>query len=340
MKEIQTVYTRVPTGILPQLTRLCREHPMENLDEITSFILYTLDSNAVYTLTPGWAPLNEDIVEYFLFQGGRGYCEHFAATATLMYRLYGIPARYAAGYMVLPDDFTEQESGVWTASITDEAAHAWVEIFLADYGWTPVEVTLARDERISAVYPGFDSEVFGQIRRDYNWEEEDVKTPEEIGRKKHEGKTSWWEENFEFEIDFEENKQWFYALGAWGLYSLCMLPFFFDYRRLKRIRKLERAGCRRVFSRLLQMMQFEGILKGYDGTEEDFAEELGQVLLVPAEDIARMQASVSQAAFGTRATAQAEEDYVRSMYMRLAETVYGTLSWHRKLIFRYWKAFY
>ena len=88
------------------------------------------------------------------------------------------------------------------------------------------------------------------------------------------------------------------------------------------------------------MIQFEGILKGYDGTEEDFAEELGQVLLVPAEDIARMQAIVSQAAFGTRATAQAEEDYVRSMYMRLAETVYGTLSWHRKLIFRYWKAFY
>ncbi len=338
MKEIQTVYTRVPTGILPRLTEMCRAHPMEGLDEITSFILHTLDSNAVYTLTPGWAPQNEDIVEYFLFKGGRGYCEHFAAAATLMYRLYGIPARYAAGYMVLPEDFTEQEQGVWTASVTDEDAHAWPEIFLADYGWTPVEVTLAGGGEISAVYPGFDTEALGQ-RGYYDWEAEEAGIPEEAGHKAQGSRSYWWED-LDFEFVSEENRQWFYALGICVLYSLCMLPFFFDYRRLRRIRKLEQAGCRSVFSRLLQMLQFGGILKEYDGTEEDFAAALGQALPVPMEDIARMQAIVSQAAFGIKETEQQEEEYVRSMYLRLARAVYGTLKGHKKIIFRYWKAFY
>ena len=88
------------------------------------------------------------------------------------------------------------------------------------------------------------------------------------------------------------------------------------------------------------MLQFGGILKEYDGTEEDFAAALGQALPVPAEDIARMQAIVSQAAFGTKETGQQEEEYVRSMYLRLAGAVYGTLKGHKRIIFRYWKAFY
>ena len=75
VEEIQTAYTQVPEALLPRLTKLCQENPQKTLDEITAFILYTLHSNASYTLTPGWAPMNEDIVEYFLFEGGRGYCE-------------------------------------------------------------------------------------------------------------------------------------------------------------------------------------------------------------------------------------------------------------------------
>ncbi len=68
-----------------------------------------LQSHASYTLTPGRAPVNQDIVEYFLFENHEGYCVHFASAATLMYRLYGIPARYASGYAVEPSAFTQQE---------------------------------------------------------------------------------------------------------------------------------------------------------------------------------------------------------------------------------------
>lgn len=109
MLEIPDFYTRVPEDILPGLTELCREHPQNSLDEATAFILNVLQSHASYTLTPGRAPVNQDIVEYFLFENHEGYCVHFASAATLMYRLYGIPARYASGYAVEPSAFTQQE---------------------------------------------------------------------------------------------------------------------------------------------------------------------------------------------------------------------------------------
>ena len=109
MLEIPDFYTRVPEDILPGLTELCREHPQNSLDEATAFILNVLQSHASYTLIPGRAPVNQDIVEYFLFENHEGYYVHFASAATLMYRLYGIPARYASGYAVEPSAFTQQE---------------------------------------------------------------------------------------------------------------------------------------------------------------------------------------------------------------------------------------
>ena len=112
---------------------------------------------------PGRAPVNEDVVEYFLFENHKGYCVHFASAATLMYRALGFPARYASGYAVQPSDFVRQEDGVWRAQVTDESAHAWTEIFLEDYGWTPVEVTPASDGNYSTSYPGVDTEALEEI---------------------------------------------------------------------------------------------------------------------------------------------------------------------------------
>ena len=189
---------------------------MEDLEHITTFILYTLQSNASYTRTPGMFPFNEDPVEYFLFQGKEGYCQHFASAAVLMYRLYGVPARYATGYAVSPSAFQEQADGTYRAVVTDESAHAWPEIFIGtyravvtdesahawpeifirDYGWTPVEVT-PMGEGITAGYPGFDTEIFQNIMTDTGWDlslpslrtqEEDVK---DVSREERKPVFSW-----------------------------------------------------------------------------------------------------------------------------------------------------
>ena len=340
-EEAQELYTQVPVQLLPRLSSLCAEHPLEDLDEITAFILSTLQTNTVYTLTPGWSPMNEDVVEYFLFEGGRGYCQHFAAAATLMYRLYGIPARYASGYRVEPSDFVLQEDGTYRAEVTDQAAHAWVEILLEDYGWTPVEVTPSTDGSSMVYYPGFDSVTLEQIRTEQGWDQESAAIVQSLRAPGEETASEEQQLNLpRFEIDFEKYQNWFYVLGACLLYTLCLLPFLLDYRRLRRLKKMKGEGCRKIYTRFLQMLHFCGCMKGWDGTEPDFAKEtVKQLSWMTEEEICKMQDIVSQAAFGPSQPQEEQETFVYQVYCKAAQGMIPSLKWHKRLIFCFFKAY-
>ena len=105
--------------------------PAEAIDWIAGW----LGQTAEYDLNTPVTPDGEDFVEYFLTEGRRGYCVHFASAAVLLLRQAGVPARYVSGYTV------DVENGVGTA--TDARAHAWVEYFVDGSGWYPLEVTPA-----------------------------------------------------------------------------------------------------------------------------------------------------------------------------------------------------
>lgn len=85
-------------------------------------------------------PAGADAVDYFLNVSGEGYCVHFASAGTLLLQALGIPARYASGYVVFPNDFEKTQDG-YTADVTDARAHAWTEIYLDGFGWMPCEMT-------------------------------------------------------------------------------------------------------------------------------------------------------------------------------------------------------
>ena len=88
-----------------------------------------------YTLTPGETPADRDFVEYFLTEGHRGYCVHFASATTALLQAMGVPARYTIGYRAvatMPDSWFD---------VTEQTAHAWVEVYLAGVGWIPIEST-------------------------------------------------------------------------------------------------------------------------------------------------------------------------------------------------------
>lgn len=123
-----------------------------------------LSERTEYTLTPGRTPNGEDFVEYFLMQKQRGYCVHYATTATLMLRYLGVPARYAEGYIVNSTDFNEN-----MAEIPDRNAHAWVEVFIEERGWIPFEVTPA--------YSGYDSSLKEGDKETMQPQENNTQTP-------------------------------------------------------------------------------------------------------------------------------------------------------------------
>ncbi|MBE5961119.1 MAG: hypothetical protein E7256_07000 [Lachnospiraceae bacterium] len=135
---------------------------VDSMTNITRAIKKYLSDNTVYSLKPGRLPEGADFVENFLFDAKKGYCMHYASAAVLLYRKYGVPARYVEGYVVTKADIASgidagyekaeiylkdgavirEEVPVKQVKVTDESAHAWAEIYKDGYGWVPVEVTV------------------------------------------------------------------------------------------------------------------------------------------------------------------------------------------------------
>lgn len=97
-------------------------------------------SGGTYSLQLDRISGGTDSVEYFLENGCKGYCIHFASAGVLILRELGVPARYASGYLAKQSDFSQKGKTV-EAGILDNQAHAWAEIYLDDIGWVPVEMT-------------------------------------------------------------------------------------------------------------------------------------------------------------------------------------------------------
>ncbi|MCI8371232.1 MAG: hypothetical protein HFI75_02340 [Lachnospiraceae bacterium] len=337
--ETLSAYTWVPENTLTKLVELVENNPLEDLNEITTFILYTLHSNAEYTLTPGWVPFNQDVVEYFLFESGKGYCEHFAAAATLLYRLYGIPARYASGYMVSPSaQFQIEEDGFYHLTVTDISAHAWTEIFMEGYGWTPVEVTPAADGSEAAAYPGYSGNEYKQIMEAHGW---NVKIPSLNEKTElnagNEGQKNWYEW---FKGMISEEGRLFWLIKIIIVPVLCLTPVLLEYVRLCRVKELQKMGCRRVFMRFMQMLHYGGYLTNYDGTEREFARKLAEEIGPLTEEKARqMQELVSEVAYGCLKPDSEMNAFVREIYVSTVEYVYKNLKWYKKILFWYCKAY-
>lgn len=88
------------------------------------------------------APQNGSGFLYSFLSGKKGGSYHFATLATLLFRKAGIPARYAEGYALTEDEvYMYAQMDNIAFSVTDSSAHAWVEIYIDEIGWLPVEIT-------------------------------------------------------------------------------------------------------------------------------------------------------------------------------------------------------
>lgn len=113
-----------------------------SLEEISGRIDEELSGLAVYDTSPGPTPADRDFVEYFLFERGSGFCVHFASAAVLLYRMNGVPARYAEGYAVPESAFVPSEDGAYEARIDGTMGHAWCQVYDGESGeWVNMEHT-------------------------------------------------------------------------------------------------------------------------------------------------------------------------------------------------------
>ena len=326
---IQWEYTEYPND-QTRMLELCRSEPLTDLNEITTFILVTLQNKAVYTTTPGNTPYNKDVIDYFLFDNGQGYCVHFASAAAMMYRMYGIPARYVTGYVATAADFSpsEQYEGYFSGSLTDKSAHAWVEIYLKDYGWVPVEVTPNSSGTMSASYPGYNQTIMRSIMARHHWT--------------FRGETADSTDNT------DNNGGGAFAAWTANAFTVVMiilpiaLVIFIGavlIRRRKVLSSLPKQSCRQLFDRIMHLLHYSKLLKNYTGSEEDFAEQLSSVTSLSSEDTDRLIRILLEANYAPAQPPPADRDFVESIYRTLSAELYTRTPLLKKPFFKFFHAF-
>jgi len=138
--ELLAAYTQLPAS-LPQRVRDLAARITQSqttaYDQAVAVQDY-LRKTYPYDLSVAQAAAGADVVDDFLFETRAGFCSHFASAMAVLLRAQGVPARVAVGYLNGDYDF-----GRGMYRVPASAAHAWVEVYFAGYGWIEFEPTPA-----------------------------------------------------------------------------------------------------------------------------------------------------------------------------------------------------
>ena len=122
----------VETGVYALAGQITQD-AQTDFDRAAALCAY-LRSAYPYTLAQNVPPAGRDFVSWFLLDERQGYCTSFATAMAVMARMVGLPARYIEGYAAVPDSDS-------VARVTQQQAHAWVEIYFSGFGWLPFDPT-------------------------------------------------------------------------------------------------------------------------------------------------------------------------------------------------------
>ena len=341
---VENTYKYIPTDRIPRLIEFTGNSLVSygDYEEATDFILQTFDEMTTYTTTPGNAPSNIDISEYFLFDNQKGYCQHYATTAALMYRLLGLPSRYVTGYMATPGEFSKNSDGTYTAILKDENAHAWVEVYVQNAGWIPTEVTLTNNE-LSQGNSDSDSSTEQQEETTENTQPtgnsditENTTSPDDFT---DETKPNNERGNAETNIFVQTLKILLYIIIAAAI--IFAVIYIFKIRRKKKLASLKKLKPNILFIKSVEMLHLAGYLKEYKGIEEDYAEKLTKTIknlnIAEAKKFVHL---ANKSAFGNKPADKNERQEAFEFYKITADFVYEKINIFKKLYFKYIKVYY
>lgn len=127
--------------VLRALTSVAQEwakdakSPREAADAISARLQRDYD----YSLDHEYDSKYDPIVS-FVYDNSGGHCEFFASAMAMMLRTLGIPTRLVGGYRV-----TEYNAIGEYYIVRERNAHAWVEVYLPEDGWTTYDPTPASE---------------------------------------------------------------------------------------------------------------------------------------------------------------------------------------------------
>lgn len=135
-KYVYNNYLDVPASTKAYLDIIIASNGFSKSNEnIISDVASFIQSSATYNMQYDRNLDKEsDKVVAFLSKYKEGICQHYASSATLLFRSLGIPARYTAGFSATT------VAGEWN-DVQAKQGHAWVEVYLDGIGWVAIEVT-------------------------------------------------------------------------------------------------------------------------------------------------------------------------------------------------------
>lgn len=262
-----------------------------------------LRNNFAYTLDLPAPPPRRDLVDYFLFDLKRGYCDYYASGMVVLARAAGVPARLVVGYA----------SGTYDVAkgrylVTEADAHSWVEVYFPRYGWIEFEPTAARAviDRAADSGPVLDESAFAS---------------EETAAPRFALSKNWW--------------QW--PLGGIGLIVFAAAAIFTaDGLVLRRLSPTDAAAA--IYRRLRRFAKWLRVQSGASDTPYEFAEAFSVRALQLSKEKRwrRTGASIApdvrwlidlfvRAAYSPRAPQAYEQTQAVAMWRRLSLRLCGAL---------------
>lgn len=147
-------YLQLPDSITPRMLELANgltENQPTVYDKTVAITDY-LRNNYEYSQTiEGDLPDDGEVIDWFLFDYRKGFCNYYSTAQVLLLRSAGIPARWAVGYAQgdqLEGDRTggQPVQDSLTFQVRQKDAHAWPEVFYPGIGWVEFEPTSSQPD--------------------------------------------------------------------------------------------------------------------------------------------------------------------------------------------------
>ncbi len=329
---VNSVFTQVPETGLEQLKEECETLEFEDIEEIKEYVVNTLSENTSFYMDVESLPEGKDFISWFLYEKKEGYATHYAAAATMMFRVLGVPARYVVGYVAPEDIFTMQSDGSYLAVLEDDNAHAWTEIYVSGVGWTVVETTPG--------YVAMVAEGMGDANGNEVVEQTEAETEESQSQEMQAAE----------EIAIEEEKDgfgWFYpVLVIFGCLGILVVVvgirrnYLLKKRAGKQSKRSTEENIKNLYKSFRSLLVFDGWSEAPGCEDENFAEQFaGKYPVCSSEDYEKFATIVLKTYYGYDKRKKKELQFLFFTYKRVGRRIYKKQSFGRKMQFKWWKCY-